>query len=137
MTEVISLPRLAVAAALIAGVAACSDNNQTATPTQNTPPTPSGSATATPPSGKVPEVRAVRGNAFSPTTISLKVGETLHVTDTDPDAPHNFVVEGVGRSETMNEGDNFTLTFTKAGTYTFVCTFHESQGMKGTATVTS
>jgi plastocyanin len=68
-------------------------------------------------------------------TLTLAAGDSVKVTDADPDVPHNFVVSGVGRSETMSSGDVFTLRFPTAGTFQFVCTFHQAQGMEGTITV--
>ena len=129
---------LTLAALLLAGTAACSsddDNAGTPTPTPGTT-TPAASGTTPPASGgKVYEVKEVSGNAFSPTDLKLKAGDSVHVTDVDPGAPHNFTVDGVGHSDTMSNGDTFTLRFDKAGSYRFVCTFHERQGMEGTITV--
>jgi plastocyanin len=36
----------------------------------------------------------------------------------------------------MNQGDTFEIKFTQAGTYTYVCKFHEANNMRGTVTVT-
>jgi plastocyanin len=122
---------IVVAAVLAAGTAGCSSDDDTASPT----PTP---ATTTAGSGgtRAAEIHALTGNEFSPTSLTIKAGTAVKVIDDDGNAPHNFVVDGVGRSETMNQGDQFSLTFPTAGTFEFVCTFHEAQGMKGTITVT-
>ena len=121
---------IVVAALVAAGAAGCSsDDDKTASPT-HTPATTTSSGGA---GGSV--IHMKRGNSFSPSELTVPVGTAVKVVDDDGDAPHNFVVDGVGRSETMNEGDEFSLTFAKAGTFQFVCTFHESQGMKGTITV--
>ena len=124
---------LAVAVVLAGTLAACSSSSKTAS-------TPSPSASSASPtsgttSGTVHELKALPGNRWSVGTLTLAVGDSVKVTDADPDVPHNFVVGGVGRSETMNSGDVFTLTFPAAGTFQFVCTFHQSQGMEGTITV--
>jgi plastocyanin len=125
---------VATALLLALGTAGCSSDDDTASPSPAPSSSPSASATA--PAGSGPAViLANRGNKWVPTELTLKAGESVLVRDTDPGAPHNFVVDGVGRSETMNEGDTFTLKFPTAGRYTFVCTFHESQGMTGTITV--
>jgi plastocyanin len=122
---------LVAAVLLAAGAAGCSsDDDKTASPTP-TPITTSAGATG----GIAPEIHMRRGNTFSPTQLTVPVGTQVKVVDDDGDAPHNIAVDGVGRSETMQEGDEFTLTFAKAGTFEFVCTFHEDQGMKGTVTV--
>jgi plastocyanin len=125
--------RIAVAAVLAAGLAGCSGSDTKAEPTP-VGTTPSATATGTT-TGTVHDLRALAGNRWSTGTLTLAVGDSVKVTDADPDVPHNFVVAGVGHSETMNSGDVFTLTFDKAGSYGFVCTFHESQGMEGTITV--
>lgn len=128
---------LVVAAFLVAGAVACSSSDDdTATP--NPSPAPSlGTPTPTVTSGlgTVHDIRALNGNRWSDDALVLAVGDTVKVTDIDPEEQHNFVVEGVGRSPTLGEGDTFSLRFGKAGTYEFVCTFHESQGMTGTVTV--
>lgn len=128
---------LVVAAVLVSAAVACaSSEDQTATP-RPTPapsqglPSPTSSATAS----TVHDLRALTLNRWSEKALTLAVGDTVKVTDTDPEALHSFVVPGVGRSETMSEGDTFSLRFTKAGTYAFVCSFHEAQGMTGTITV--
>jgi plastocyanin len=74
---------------------------------------------------------------FDPSTVHVHVG-TVQVTLTDRGSyPHNIKVGDLGfTSPTVsgNLGENrttFTLTFAHAGTYGFVCTFHDTAGMKG------
>lgn len=126
---------LAVAVVLAGGLTACSSSSKTATP----PPSPTAASSTTAPSGTaagtVHDLKALAGNRWSVGTLTLAVGDSVKVTDADPDVPHNFTVAGVGHSNTMSNGNVFTLTFDKAGTYDFVCTFHQSQGMEGTITV--
>ena len=121
---------LVFVAALVAGAAGCSSEDKTASPSP-TPVTTSAGTTG----DTAPVIHMRRGNSFSPSELTVAVGTAVKVVDDDGDAPHNIVVDGVGRSETMNEGDEFSLTFAKAGSFQFVCTFHEAQGMKGTVTV--
>jgi len=125
------ITRLAVAVLVASAAVACggSDNKASSSPTP-TQAGPTGTGT-----GTVHDLRALKGNRWSVATLDLKVGDTVKVTDTDDDVPHNFIVTGVGHSNTMNGGDTFSLTFDKAGTYAFVCSFHESQGMEGTINV--
>lgn len=126
---------LAVAVLLAGALTACSGSNKAATPS----PSASTASPTTAPSGTtggtVHDLKALPGNRWSVGTLTLAVGDSVKVTDADPDVPHNFSVAGVGHSDTMSNGDVFTLTFSKAGTYDFVCTFHQSQGMVGTITV--
>jgi plastocyanin len=123
---------LVTAALVAAGAAGCSSDDKTASHSP-TPLTTSASPGTT--GSSAPEIHMRAGNTFSPSQLTVPVGTAVKVVDDDGDAPHNFVVDGVGRSETMQEGDQFSLTFAKAGTFQFVCTFHEDQGMKGSVTV--
>ncbi|VVB86004.1 Plastocyanin [uncultured archaeon] len=43
---------------------------------------------------------------------------------------------GFYNSGILNAGDNYTLTFTKPGTYNYVCTIHDNMNMTGNVTVT-
>jgi plastocyanin len=121
---------------LLAAAAACSgsdDDNPSLEAPSPTVPVPTSVASG----GGAPEIQAVKRNRFVPDALTIKEGQSVRVFDTDPDAPHNFVVNGVGRSPTLEQGDTFSLQFKKAGTYRFVCTFHEARGMVGTITVTA
>ena len=125
--------RLAVAALIAVGAVSCGGSDDTAGPSPS--PTPSQPAASSSDGGTVEELKALPGRRWSVGTLTLKVGDSVKVVDADPDDPHNFTVDGVGHSPTMSNGDTFVLRFDKAGTFGFVCTFHESQGMTGTITV--
>lgn len=74
---------------------------------------------------------------FSPTTISVKAGATLTIKNVGS-AAHTFTVTGQGIDITNDTGQTHQVTISlPAGTYPFVCRFHESFGMTGTLTVTS
>ena len=70
---------------------------------------------------------------FDPATITIKVGET--VTWTNQDSVNHTVVsdDGSWSSKSLAQGDKFTHTFDKAGTFTYICSIHPS--MKGTVVV--
>jgi amicyanin len=75
--------------------------------------------------------------AFSPANITVKVGTT--VTWTNKDAIGHTVTSDDGSdggmdSKVLNQGDTYTMTFSKAGTFPYHCTPHPY--MKGTVTVT-
>lgn len=74
---------------------------------------------------------------FVPATVSTKVGDVIQWKN-DGTAVHNVVFDNqqVPSSDPMNRGDTFEVKFTKAGTYTYVCKFHEANNMRGTITVT-
>jgi len=74
---------------------------------------------------------------FEPPSASAKVGDVIEWTNTGT-AVHNVVFDNqaVPSSDSMNQGDTFEIKFTKPGTYTYVCKFHEASNMRGTITVT-
>jgi plastocyanin len=74
--------------------------------------------------------------AFSPTTLTVKQGDTIEVDDV-ASIPHTFTIDGQGIDVVNEGGQKQTVTISLApGTYPFVCRFHGSLGMKGTLTVT-
>jgi plastocyanin len=73
---------------------------------------------------------------FSPAKITVKQGDTITVSDTNPRTPHTFTVSGTDidvANEPMASQD-VTIDL-EPGTYDFFCRFHEAQGMTGTLTV--
>jgi plastocyanin len=102
-------------------------------------------------------------NRFSPETVSIKVGQTVKWTDASPYMPHTvsfqppfkspdepnaFLPTGAKSGSNFAGGvahsgmigpkpllpvDSFSLTFTKAGTYPYLCLLHP--GMAGTVQV--
>jgi len=123
-----------LALSMIALAAACGGDDDPGTTAAAPTPTPT---TSSAPSSAAPagpqELRALTGDRWSLTQIGLSVGDRLTVTNADPEKGHDVSVEGVGASDTLAQGESFTLTFTKAGTYTLVCTIHP--GMDATVTV--
>src|SRR5437867_2291378 len=73
--------------------------------------------------------------SFTPATLILATGSKLTVKN-EGQAPHTFTITGQSVDVTLNPGTTQTVSIDlPAGTYPFVCTFHQSQGMKGTLTV--
>ncbi len=74
---------------------------------------------------------------FVPGTVTAKVGDVIEWKN-NGSLVHNVVFDNgqVPSSETMNQGDTFEVKFTRAGTYSYVCKFHEANNMRGTITVT-
>jgi plastocyanin len=61
---------------------------------------------------------------FGPQTLTVPVGTTVTWTNSD-DIPHTSVsTEGVFKSKVLDTDENFSYTFTKAGTYPYYCTIH-------------
>lgn len=73
--------------------------------------------------------------AFNASSVSVKVGQKVTWTNKDSSA-HNVIFDDktITSSGTLNKGDTFSATFSKAGTYTYICSFHS--GMTGTVVVT-
>jgi plastocyanin len=112
----------------------------TPSPTRSRTPSPKPSPTPSPtpvPTGKTYAISEVAVDRFSPSTLSLRRGDSVLVTNKDS-TDHTFTVGSLGKdSGNMTQGDTYRLTFSTRGTFDFVCTYHESLGMKGTITVSS
>lgn len=74
---------------------------------------------------------------FAPETINAKVGKLTLTNKNVGKIPHNLVFDdaALGKTGTVSggESDELVLDLTKAGDYTFVCTFHS--GMTGKVVV--
>ncbi len=68
---------------------------------------------------------------FEPATIQVKVGETVTWTNKDNFTHNIHLLGGINWvSKPLRPGESVTYTFTKAGTFPYVCDFH-SHDMKG------
>ena len=97
----------------------------TTAPTTNVP--------SSTPSGAETKVQ-ISGFAFKPSTLEVKAGTTVTWTNEDG-ASHTVAADdGSFTSETLNQGESFSFTFDKAGSYSYHCGVHSS--MKATIIVT-
>jgi plastocyanin len=71
---------------------------------------------------------------FSPSTVTIAVGDRVRVVNDDT-SHHTFTDAGVFDSGDLGPSASYSYRFTRAGTFDFVCTYHQSVGMKGTVTV--
>jgi amicyanin len=72
--------------------------------------------------------------AFAPATLTVPVGSTVTWTNHDEE-PHTVVAnDGSFRSPGLDGKATFSFTFTKAGTYDYICSIHPF--MHGTVVVT-
>jgi len=74
---------------------------------------------------------------FQPSSLTISVGDTVTWTNHDS-APHNIVVsDGPEKfsGPTIQQGQSWSYTFTKAGTYQYYCGVHPD--MKASITVTA
>lgn len=79
---------------------------------------------------------AIKNFAFAPAALIVKVGTKVTWTNEDTDA-HTVTSQnntGVLNSPALNTGQSFSYTFTKPGTYSYLCTIHPF--MTATVTVT-
>jgi plastocyanin len=77
----------------------------------------------------------LRNIAFAPKSLTVSRGTTVTFAWRDGDTAHNVVSKGTKRFESIatRETGSRKRTFTKAGTYRYVCTLHP--GMAGRITV--
>jgi plastocyanin len=76
----------------------------------------------------------ISGFSFHPSTLTVKAGTKVTFTN-DDSTPHTATANpgSTFDSGPLNKGQSFTFTFTKPGTYTYICNFH--QNMHGTVVV--
>jgi len=80
-------------------------------------------ATPVPPAPANMEVK-IDNFTFSPATITVAAGTQVTWTNHD-DIPHNVVADDTSfKSKTLDTDEKFTYTFTKPGTYSYLCTIH-------------
>lgn len=89
------------------------------------------SAMATPPAGGS-EIE-ISNFSFAPSTVTVPTGTQVTWTNKD-EIGHNVVSTDKSiKSKVLDTNEKFTFTFTKPGTYSYVCTLHPQ--MKGTVVV--
>src|SRR5579871_1832079 len=97
----------------------------------------SGSGASGPPTTLGPNDVEVANFAFTPSTLTVKVGTTVTWHFNQPSAPHNVV--SLSTPQLFNSGTpkgtgTFSFTFTTPGTYPYLCQVHPT--MRGTIVVT-
>jgi plastocyanin len=82
----------------------------------------------------VPTNVTIKDIKFQPADLTIGVGETVTWVD-EENVQHTTVSRGSKEWESplLGQGDHFSHTFTKAGTYPYWCTIHPE--MLGTITV--
>ncbi len=114
----------------------------TSTPAPATPTQPAATPTPATPTEPVPSPTAssataavtIKGFAFDPASITVKVGTSVTWTNEDG-APHTITSDkGDWDSGRIAQGGTYTRTFDQAGTYAYHCAVHPS--MTGTVVVT-
>jgi plastocyanin len=115
-------------------------------PSQSTAAVPSATSSTSAPSGTGASVNIkvefdpTNSGKYTPSSVSVRVGDTVkwsfvdnqnnpHTVTSDDGSTFDSQAKGV----TGNPGDNFSFTFSKAGTYAYHCIFHAN--MTGKVTV--
>jgi plastocyanin len=118
-------------------LAACGDSGSASSSSMASMPMPSaseaGTAAAAPVAGNAV---VIKGFAFAPAALTVSVGTTVTWTNQDSDA-HTVTSDASGgplNSKAMGTGDTFSYTFTRTGTFKYLCTIHPF--MTATVTVT-
>jgi plastocyanin len=120
----IRIRQIAVALVLVAAASACGSSSSGGT----APPAGSGS------SGTTGNAVTIKGFAFHPATLTVKVGTKVTFTNND-NTTHTTTATTNGGfdSGNLSPGQSYTFTFTKKGTYPYDCTIHNF--IKGTIIV--
>jgi plastocyanin len=125
------LQRMTLATILMVSVVACggySSSPSSPSPTPSPTPTPSG------PSVSIVSGASVRTtNAYSPSPLTVNVGDTVTWVNNDNTAHTSTSNGGAWNSSTIPPGGQFSTTFQTAGTYPYHCTIHP--GMVGMVVV--
>ncbi len=85
-----------------------------------------------PTSGNVFQI-SIKDFAFSPSDITIKVGDTVVWTNNDAVSHTVEANDGSFKSNELFKGSKFQFTFTKSGSYPYKCGIHPS--MKGSVKV--
>ncbi|QEN12514.1 cupredoxin domain-containing protein [Mycolicibacterium sp. ELW1] len=138
--------------AVVVGVAACSTPAKSPSPTvdfgpnggtsvgmpgmSNMPGMPMSQATTT---ALAPPVAGtavgITNFAFTPATLTVKVGDTVTWTNKDEE-PHTVVAgDGSFHSPGLDANATYSFTFTKAGSFDYICSIHPF--MRGTVVVSA
>ena len=76
---------------------------------------------------------AIKGFAFNPASIAIKVGAKVTWTNQDSTGHTVTFDQGSDTSDTLANGKTYSEDFPTAGTFTYHCRIHPS--MKGTVVV--
>src|SRR6185503_12707735 len=70
---------------------------------------------------------------FDPKAITVNVGDTIHWKNNGQNEHTAQADDGSFASDDLEAGEEFSFTFTKAGTIPYFCKYHGSAGGKGMA----
>lgn len=90
-------------------------------------------AQAAPAPAATPVLVTIQNFAFSPATVDIPVGGSVTWKNLDTASHTATDSNSAFDSKNLDQGMTFTFTFTKAGTYNYICSYHPY--MKGTIVV--
>ena len=85
-----------------------------------------GLAFVAPPAQAASQAVTMQDYAFSPSALTVRVGDTVTWTNQDQ-APHDVTTTSAPvaiKSQMLSTGQSFSYTFTTAGTYSYYCSIH-------------
>ena len=123
MKRVITLAVMALAVAALVVVSGCSSATPASTPAATPPAATSGSSSTTAPAAGGTAV-TIANLAFSPATVTIKVGDTVTWTNNDS-VPHTVTGTGWDLGQ-VAPGASVSHKFDTAGSFDYHCTIHPS-----------
>jgi plastocyanin len=132
---------LALAAALVLGACTEYDNGNNTLAERKESQTPAGDPRSTGPAENqpgTPLALEAKDNVFEPKTLEAKAGAITFEMKNTGKLPHTFTNKDLNVDVSADGGKTATINLTdvKAGTYKFVCKYHETLGMVGELKVT-
>ena len=126
--------RLIVTLLACVAIAGCGSSSSSSGSSSTSTPAPATTASSSSASSSGGVTVKAAGFAFNPTSVTVKKGQKVTWTNGDP-APHNVTSsDGTIKSKDFGNGQSFTYTATKPGTFHYICTIHPQ--MKATLIVT-
>ncbi len=83
-------------------------------------------ANANPAPTAAPIVVTIRDFAFKPATLTIPVGTTVQWKNEDSASHTATSLTGVWDTGNLDQGQSGSFTFTKAGSYDYLCNYHPS-----------
>ena len=124
------LPGVAVALALTLAACGGGDSDPPGANVAAGGDKPAGGGTATTKATDAPNTVLAKGLAFKPSTLRVKVGDTVTFKFDDGAMPHNAVADDGSFDTGLKTRTTVPVVINKAGRIPYVCTIHPT--MKGT-----
>ena len=80
-------------------------------------------------------VNMVAGNKYDPAAVTIQRGQTVQWVNKDSQVHDVKFQQGESSPNVMQANATWSRTFNEAGTFPYICTYHEADAMTGTVTV--